>query len=335
MSDVKDGLKSRFNGLPMHKICYYQAYNDTDTTIARLEKVISKKGSWKLRGLEDCLGMTPLHILACSKKQDMRVWKFLSSSPRFPEMLATEDMWGCLPIFYAFANEAPLEIILFLLQNYRLFSPGDQFYVGKQLVKELSVCGVSLDSIKFILKLPELAHVQSTDWEQVILDMAKLGRAQLASSRPQTPSVPIEIFRYLFDFSITDRVNKLGIKQWRMSLKDHTQAIPDEEPWRMTKYEEVILKLDKAECFYKRLKEATSILELAIWKTKMDESELYVQTRNMRSEMHTSYRHGREYRITVRKKMKIDKEGFRDNCRVTCGADITISNVLPYRIQKI
>ena len=336
MSDVKDGLKSRFNGLPMHKICYYQAYNDTDTTISRLEKVIHKRGSWKRRGYEDCLGMTPLHILACSKKQDMKVWEFLSSSsPKFSEMLATEDMWGCLPIFYAFANEAPLEIILFLLQCYRVLSPDDHFYVGKQLVKELSICGVSLDSIKFILGLPELAHVRSSDWEQVILDMAKMGRAQLAGSRPQTASVPIEIFRYLFDFSITDRVNELGIKQWRVSLKDRIKTIPDEEPLRMTKYQEVILNLDKAECSCKRLEEAAFILELAIWKSKMDESELYVQTRNMRSERHASYRHGREYRIAMRKKMKIDEEGFRDNCRVTCGADIIISNVLPFFIQKM
>ena len=136
MSDVKDGLKSRFNGLPMHKICYYQAYNDTDTTISRLEKVIHKRGSWKRRGYEDCLGMTPLHILACSKKQDMKVWEFLSSSsPRFSEMLATEDMWGCLPIFYAFANEAPLEIISFYCNVTESFPPMTTFMLESNWLK--------------------------------------------------------------------------------------------------------------------------------------------------------------------------------------------------------
>jgi hypothetical protein len=56
---------------------------------------------------------------------------------------------------------------------------------------------------------------------------------------------------------------------------------------------------------YPRLKEITSILELALWKSGMNASHL-------------------------QKKTKTDKSSIRRQCRMTCGADVVINLVLPY-----
>ena len=62
-------------------------------------------------------------------------------------------------------------------------------------------------------------------------------------------------------------------------------------------------KLTESEERYNNLKESISMLELALWKAKMnDSSSVY----------------------------ELDNSSFRKMCRVGCGADIVIENVRPY-----
>eukprot|EP00984_Skeletonema_dohrnii_P003031 scaffold1017_cov95-Skeletonema_dohrnii-CCMP3373.AAC.5 len=74
----------------------------------------------------------------------------------------------------------------------------------------------------------------------------------------------------------------------------------------------VIDKMDryKAE-HYSYVKEAVTLLELALWKAKLDEKE-------------DNFEEGRA------KKAKIDAESARRERRITCGADMVIKNVLPF-----
>jgi hypothetical protein len=59
------------------------------------------------------------------------------------------------------------------------------------------------------------------------------------------------------------------------------------------------------------LKEATKLLELAVWKAKLDEKE--------------------DCSIEGRaKKAKIDTAGAREERRITSGANIVIRNILPF-----
>jgi hypothetical protein len=60
------------------------------------------------------------------------------------------------------------------------------------------------------------------------------------------------------------------------------------------------------------LKEATTLLELALWKAKIDEKE-----RECLGEMKA-------------KKAKIDVQSERRELRITSGASIVIKNVLPF-----
>ena len=61
---------------------------------------------------------------------------------------------------------------------------------------------------------------------------------------------------------------------------------------------------------YESIKEGTSVLELALWKAKIDESSC--------------------------KRARVDSEvGSRGQCRINCGADIVMRNVLPYLLPKL
>ena len=74
----------------------------------------------------------------------------------------------------------------------------------------------------------------------------------------------------------------------------------------------VIDKIDhnRAE-HYRYVEEGITLLELALWKTKLEEKE----------------EHAAEGRT---EKGKVDAESARLQRRVTCGADIVIKNVLPF-----
>ena len=74
----------------------------------------------------------------------------------------------------------------------------------------------------------------------------------------------------------------------------------------------VIDKMDHYKAEHARhVKEGTTLLELALWKAKLDEKE-------------ESSEEGRT------KKAKVDAESARKERRITCGADTVIKNVLPF-----
>ena len=64
---IVNALTRRFDGLPIHCWIYYISYHHTITTEEFLNSiVIGENGELDPTGLQqDCLGMTPLHILAC------------------------------------------------------------------------------------------------------------------------------------------------------------------------------------------------------------------------------------------------------------------------------
>jgi hypothetical protein len=67
-----------------------------------------------------------------------------------------------------------------------------------------------------------------------------------------------------------------------------------------------------------KLKDATTILELALFKLRMNEN-------NIRPEDATHHQ----------KKIKSNEASIRQQCRVTCGADVVIRHVLPYLISVV
>jgi hypothetical protein len=62
------------------------------------------------------------------------------------------------------------------------------------------------------------------------------------------------------------------------------------------------------------LKEATTILELALWKNMLEVNSKKMQTNHCQM------------------KMRSDELDVRQQCRVTCGADVVIGHVMPFLI---
>jgi hypothetical protein len=98
-------LSSRFDGLIIHKMCYYKSYHPMALLdFIRSTSVSSGKGRVLPRESnliesgkqQDCLGMTPLHILACSTVHHLEIYSFVID--QYPETLIMEDAWGAVPL---------------------------------------------------------------------------------------------------------------------------------------------------------------------------------------------------------------------------------------------
>jgi hypothetical protein len=103
-------LQHRFDGLQIHEIVYYQSYHQGVLQIL-IDAMNMRSGqSRTLRSKldptgnqQDCLGMTPLHILACSSVHDLELYHLIVDN--YPTNLITRDRWGALPLLYMYFGE--------------------------------------------------------------------------------------------------------------------------------------------------------------------------------------------------------------------------------------
>jgi hypothetical protein len=119
-------------------------------------------------------------------------------------------------------------------------------------------------------------------------------------------------------------ISSLLLDSWRNEMNDEIDSINRDLP-NITSYqktgaiqewmENVLIGLEhyKVE-HYVLLKELTTLLELALWKVKLDESQ---DERSVRSDQPA-------------KKAKIDMKASRQEQRITSGASVVIKNVLPF-----
>ena len=120
---------------------------------------------------------------------------------------------------------------------------------------------------------------------------------------------------------IHETVASLHMESWRTEMNTEinriNQVLPDTYASENTEeirrwMDSVIDKMDhyKAE-HYRYVKEGITLLELALWKSKLGEKE------DICEEGET-------------KKAKVDAQSARKGKRITCGADVVIKNVLPF-----
>ena len=410
---IIDALKSRFDGLPIHRLCYYQPkfmmelLNSTGLIPDNAPSVIHA---------QDCLGMTPLHILACSTTQNLGLYRSIVANS--PSSLITEDKWGCLPILYAMWGGVPEGIASLLIDEHKSSFPNHILNWDK-MVETLCRAGVSLDIVKRLLQIHQTFFSdQSISWQRAARELAMHCLAKccirrtesmgsfsdgwgammeaLAASQqlhPELIQFMLEIqeqffpdqnnmnlqtvceelvkpltgwwkpssaaaestvwecsrctfmnpekekkcemcgvlnsafhsmrsFRFLVKFSIPERLNEIGVTKWRMNIKHLVERIPsvDSDEFQLdTHFDTIHSKLASYEVEYQQLKDAAFLLELGLWKLKIDESM------TMQS-------------ITAGKRSLDQMEGrtadVRGQCRINCGADVIIPNVLPYLIAN-
>lgn len=297
---VTESLQRRFDYLPIHKICYYQSYHDNETTIQHLRREIKElNATGKQR---DCLGMTPLHIMACSSKPTIEIYRLLIE--KYPETLIMKDKWGDVPLLYAFWCNAPVAVIDLLVGSYKSNHP-DYKFDWSGMLRTLVKRNVPLTNIqKFINTQQNSFPGQEYDMQSLVLELAKHDTSQAC----------IDTVQYLLRISITKRLDSLSVRKWCAELDDSISSLSFEEAKNGRNFEEAKNKDRDTKALYNRLatyesiKEGTSLLELALWKTKIN--------------------------IRRNKRTRVGKVSYRDQCRVNCGADIIIRNVLPYLVPK-
>mmetsp|Transcript_29808 Transcript_29808/g.62243 ORF Transcript_29808/g.62243 Transcript_29808/m.62243 type:complete len:858 (-) Transcript_29808:905-3478(-) len=368
---IFDALKNRFDGLPIHEVCYYQSrYSAQGTTqqlkASPLDMINTPENN------QDCLGMTPLHILACSRKHSIEVYQFIIDKQ--PKSLIIEDKWGCPPILYAIWGNAPQEIMQVLIDSQKCSFPTHHMDWEK-MIGTLCRSGTSLDIVK------NLIEIQQTWFPDNIVDCEKVAREltiyslvvcytfrdhyliwmqmveMLSSSQTHTHLVQsllvihqrffpdadedtntlrdysphyyrpdaiekilceefagplsgwwksqynvspnLETFRFLVKCRISERLDILRVRNWRKDIINMVKGIPSfGTSMRKPDFDVIHTKLVS----YEQVKEAMALLELALWKSKLDQS----------------------------KKTGNDAADMKVQCHVNCGADIIMPNVLSF-----
>jgi len=295
--DLVYALEDRFDDLPIHKTCYYQSYHDTEEAMQNLKLEIAIFESDKN---QDCLGMTPLHILACSTKPTIEMYRLLIE--KYPETLTMKDKWGDVPLLYAFWCNVPSEVIDLLVESYKSNHP-DYELDWKRMLLTMARRNVPLANIqKLVTAQQNNFPDQKYDMQQVVMELAAHNTNQKGSRLGYTPI--IETFRYLLYVSITKRLDSLAVKRFQVDLTNSINAVSEKEG----REEDTSSVYDRLAA-YEIAKEGTSVLELALWKAKIDESRS--------------------------KRTRVDSGmSYRDQCRINSGADIVIRNVLPFLLPK-
>jgi len=157
---IVNGLKSRFDGtgLVVHKLCYYQSYQPIES-LEGLRKELNGSSAGVTR---DSLGMTPLHILACSVKPNIAMIKLVLEYQ--PQSLTTKDEWGSVPLLYAIWIDSPLEVVQ-LLVNSHMKEGSALDWDG--MIETLCRHGVPLDISQRLLGIKQGSFQdQHIDWQK-------------------------------------------------------------------------------------------------------------------------------------------------------------------------
>ena len=298
-------LEHRFDNLPIHKMIYYQSYESVsvdqlnDATNMRSGQSRSLRSKLDPTGKQqDCLGMTPLHILACSTVQNLELYKVLIE--KYPENLIAEDRWGTLPLFYAVWGNAPSEIVEYLVESYKSIYPDYEFN-WTNMMGALGKAGASKNSIQKLFNIQQGSFPkQQIDWDMVLSTCSNCTS-----------------FTKLLQCSISNRTNAIGLKLLRDDIIRFT-SVSIISTGQIAEFRtEVETTLSNYEAEYHKLKEATSLVELALWKKKMND---HLQGKKQRRS---------------KKKLKIDNSSIREQCRISCGSDIVIEHMLPYLLPTL
>jgi hypothetical protein len=309
-------LQHRFDGLPIHRIVYYQSYHQGVIQIL-FATIIMRSGQSRTLpskldptgNQQDCLGMTPLHILACSSAQDLELYRLIVEN--YPSNLITEDRWGALPLLYAFWGAAPREIIQFLLESYQSLYPSHVFN-WTLMVETMGRCDTPKERIQKLLCVKQMHFPeQSIDWEYLLDKFAQPSRVFIYGAPFQ------EQMRYLITCCLSSRVEAIGLTVLRDRARDTIYTTKfNANACNNGIIAQIQEKFDHIENELRKLKETTTILELALWKMRMNE-----ESHNEKS-------------TRRQKKGKTNESSVRQHCRVTCGADVVIGRVLPYLLMS-
>jgi len=309
-----DLLRIRFEGLSIHRECYYQTFQDSEAVMRNIRREINPWsthdstliGRLNATGkMQDCLGMTPLHILACSTRHTLEMYELIVQ--KYPENLVTRDIWGDVPLLYAFWCNAPEEIVRFLVESYKTRYPGYTFD-WESMIETMAGNNLLTSRIQSLMDIQQHVFVaQECNLQDVVARLVSFNQylGSFLGSFNQSPPPSFEVLLLLLREIASRRIEASGVGRWRIELMFAIDQI-DKSCWECGTREFYSL-LDQCEA----LKESAGILELALWKAKLeDDDEHCHKMRKFEDDCTTA--------------------GRRERCRINCGADIVLQNVLPF-----
>ena len=290
-------LKHRFDNLPIHQMLYYQSFGKGRIMRSKFDDPSIKQ--------QDSLGMTPLHILACSGIQNIELYRMLID--KHPESLVTKDRWGATPFLYAIWANTGSKIVKFLFQICTSIFP-DYLFDWNGMLDTLGRAHIP-DAIDCVYRIQKEFPDQCIDWDRLV-------EKAITRSNCDHTYVTLETFREFVAFSILARAKAMKkcsdlFDQILNMLYDYNLN----EGSRRDFVKDVHNKLEALEDKYNRMMEALTSIELVLWKMKMDDCCCGHQKKTRQS-----------------KKMRMDDSAMRKQCRIKCGAEtnIVIEHILPY-----
>ena len=287
-------LKSRFDGMPLHELCYYHSYRNNGiddiiewmTSTGEISGVRSSTESCKDQkagfvpppmklgrmssaasaacGQKDRLGMTPLNILACSGSHDLQLNNIIIDSN--PEALSARDKYGLTPLEYVLLFCARKEVIYLFFKMHKVKDVELPFDFTEAILC-LSKCdNTSPDMMRHIIQAQRnyFPNLQ-INWRYIFWSSeTTFGVARvLAEAWASTRSV-----------CMSDE-HKIEIDAWLarsrslLSIDDDGQTRQPEEILR----EKIFEFVRQYNVF---LFEASTILEMALWKAVMEDNNSLV-----------------------------------------------------------
>ena len=167
--------------------------------------------------------------------------------------------------------------------------------------------------------MQNMLHVKQMHFPEQPIDWDHLLDVIAASYRFNTPASFQDIMPYLVMCGMSDCVDTLAFKVWRDYIKSMVYSakfIHNGDNVHIVRriQARIQAKVVYFEAKYYKLKEITTTLELALWKLRMNE----------KISLHEA--------TPRQKKIKTDESNIRQQCRITCGADVVIRHILPYLI---
>ena len=225
-----------------------------------------------------------------------------------PNALIIEDKWGETPLKYALLSEAPLNVVIFLFSKHCTKWGQVPFDFGEAVKSLAEKKGTLGEYVQSMIRAQRTSFPNlNVDWGRIVDESVGLG------------SMPIQMFRLLVEASVSKRSSCMSLEH-QMEINSRTNGRSDDAAGVREEREQLRqLITDYAQLYSQQLKEATTLIELALWKAKVDESNL------MRINVD-----GNCQRIGRDKTRAKVEPLTREECRVKCGAEEVVPSILSY-----
>jgi hypothetical protein len=201
-----DLIKGRFDELSLHRLC--NNFNPMQDQGAAFIQAVYWFPVQEFQ-VQDCLGMTPIHILLCSgADHDIRVIQYMIEE--CPDALLIQDKWGEVPLDYALLREASsLAVIDLLFATHSKRWEALPFDFGN-MIQRLARLGKPAQFVRDVIWV-QRTHFPSlvVDWQHIV--------AQLLS--PETITrIPNGSFRFFVEAS-------LSVRRYNCMNEDHRSEV--------------------------------------------------------------------------------------------------------------